>query len=237
MNIKILREEVFQANIRLWKAELAALTWGNVSGIDRKLGVMVIKPSGVRYEELKPENLSEVSLETGKVVEGNLKPSSDTPTHLVLYRLFTSLGGVAHSHSPAATSWAQARQPIPCFGTTHADHFNGPIPVTRELKPAEIETAYEEQTGKAIVECFDELAVDPLHLPGALLPNHGPFAWGINPVKAVENAIALEEIAKMALMTLSINPQSRPAPESLTDKHFQRKHGPNAYYGQTKSTE
>ena len=208
------------------------LTWGNASGIDRDSGIVAIKPSGVSYEKLRPEDLVLLSLDSGEVVEGELNPSSDTATHLVLYRSFPRIGGVVHTHSTCATSWAQASTPIPCYGTTHADHFYGEIPVTRELTPREIEEAYEEHTGRVIVECFEALGTDPLHLPGVLLPYHGPFTWGRTPAEAATNAIVLEEVARMALQTRTIAPRTSPAPREIVDKHFLRKHGPEAYYGQ-----
>lgn len=233
MAYEALREAVWKANLGLVKAGLVILTWGNVSGIDRESGVVAIKPSGVDYDTLKPKDIVLVRLGTGEIIEGNeLRPSSDTPTHLELYRSFPAIGGVVHTHSSYATSWAQACREIPCYGTTHADSFFGPVPLCRHLTPEEIIEAYEANTGRVIVERFAEPGLNPDHLPGALLPNHGPFAWGATPDKAVENAIVLEEIAKMATRAESLNPDIQPIRRALLDKHFLRKHGANAYYGQ-----
>jgi L-ribulose-5-phosphate 4-epimerase len=203
-----LKEAVWRANLDLVKAGLVILTWGNVSGADRAAGVMAIKPSGVAYDTLRPDDIVVVSLETGEVVDGVLRPSSDTPTHLLLYRDLPGIGGVAHTHSSAAVSWAQAERDVPCLGTTHADHFHGCIPVTRRLRDAEVHDAYERNTGAVIVECFRERGLDPLDVPGALVAGHGPFAWGESARNAVENAIALEATARMALDTLRINPDA-----------------------------
>jgi L-ribulose-5-phosphate 4-epimerase len=228
-----LKEAVWQANLDLVKAGLVILTWGNASGADRAAGVMAIKPSGVAYDTLRPDDIVVVSLETGAVVDGALRPSSDTPTHLLLYRELPSIGGVAHTHSGAAVSWAQAERDVPCLGTTHADHFHGCIPVTRRLRESEVRDGYERNTGAVIVECFRERGLDPLDVPGALVAGHGPFAWGESARKAVENAIALEATARMALDTLRINPDASGIDQVLLDKHHRRKHGAGAYYGQS----
>jgi L-ribulose-5-phosphate 4-epimerase len=225
-----LKERVWRANLDLVKHGLVILTWGNVSGIDRSSGLVIIKPSGVSYEEMQPGDMVVVSLEEGKIVEGRYKPSSDTPTHLELYRAFPQIGGVVHTHSMYATIWAQARLPIPVLGTTHADNFNGPIPCTRMLKPLEIKSDYELNTGRVIVESFKKL--DPMEMPAILVAGHGPFTWGISPEKAVENAVVLEYVARMALETKIVNSKAKPIPEVLLHKHFYRKHGPGAYYGQ-----
>ena len=233
MKYDSLKELVYQANMGLDQAGLVTLTWGNASGVDRDLGVMGIKPSGVSYDVLKPSDIVIQSIESGKLVEGELNPSSDAPTHLELYRAFSEIGGVVHTHSSYATSWAQACREIPPFGTTHADHFSGPVPLTRELTKQEIETAYEENTGHIIVERFrNPEQINPLHFPGVLVPYHGPFTWGDTPAKALQNAVALETIAFMAITTLAVNPKGNQIPEQLLNKHFQRKHGKNAYYGQ-----
>jgi L-ribulose-5-phosphate 4-epimerase len=232
MGYKALRKAVYKANLDIVKAGLVVLTWGNASGADREAGVMAIKPSGVDYDDLKPEDLVILSLETGEVVEGDLKPSSDTPTHLHLYQQFGGIGGVIHTHSTAAVAWAQAEHELPCMGTTHADHFYGAVPVTRRMSAEEIKDAYEHNTGVVIVERFRTGGIDPDQVPGVLVAGHGPFAWGRDAKKAVENAIVLEETAKMAFMTFRINPEARPIDQALLDKHFLRKHGANAYYGQ-----
>ena len=224
-----LKQHVYEANLDLQKHGLVVFTWGNVSGIDRAAGIVAIKPSGVSYEALKAESIVLVDLQ-GKVVEGDLRPSSDTPTHLELYRNFERIGGICHTHSMYATMWAQAEQGIPCFGTTHADHFYGPVPVTDPLKRDEIEEAYEENTGRVIVRRFHE--IDPLQMPAVLVANHGPFTWGADPATAVENAVVLEQVAKMALGTISINWHQTAISRALLDKHYLRKHGKNAYYGQ-----
>jgi L-ribulose-5-phosphate 4-epimerase len=232
VKFKELREIVCLANRKLGESGLVILTWGNVSGVDRERGVMAIKPSGVEYEQLTPESIVVLSLETGEVVEGDPRPSSDTPTHLLLYREFESIGGVVHTHSPYATAWAQACKEIPCLGTTHADYFYGTVPLTRMLTPEEIAENYELNTGKVIVECFRERNLNPSEMPAVLVPYHGVFVWGDDPMKALENAIVLEEVAKLALFTLALNPEVNPIPQPLLDKHFFRKHGPTAYYGQ-----
>lgn len=226
-----LRNEVLEANLYLATEGLALFTFGNASGISREEGLVVIKPSGVPYESMTPEDLVVVNLE-GRTVEGSLRPSSDLATHLILYRAFKEIGGVAHTHSHAATAWAQARKPIPCFGTTHADYFNGPVPVTKPLTPAEIKTDYEANTGHAIVRRFGKL--DPLETPAVLVAGHAPFCWGTTPAAAVHIAVVLEEIAGMALDTLRANPRARPLERPLHAKHFYRKHGTTAYYGQKK---
>jgi L-ribulose-5-phosphate 4-epimerase len=225
-----LKRKVCQANLQLVRDGLVVLTWGNVSGIDRASGHVVIKPSGVPYDDMKPEHMVVVSLASGKVVEGKLKPSSDTATHLELYRAFEHIGGVVHTHSLYATAWAQARRDIPATGTTHADYFYGPIPCTRGLTSKEITTDYELNTGRVIVERFQKL--DPLAIPAVLVANHAPFAWGRSVEHAVENAVVLEYIARLANETLRANPAAKTMPQALLDKHFFRKHGPGAYYGQ-----
>lgn len=232
MSFEKLKEEVWQANKELSASGLVVLTWGNASGVDRDEKVMAIKPSGVDYEKLRPEDIVVLSLDTGKVIEGTMRPSSDTPTHLLLYQKFESIGGVVHTHSTFATSWAQACREIPCFGTTHADHFYGAVPVTRQLTTEEIKEEYERNTGKIIVEHFSENELTPEQLSAVLVPNHGVFTWGDEPREAFETAIVVEEIAQMALYTNLINPEVKPIPQVLLDKHFLRKHGPDAYYGQ-----
>lgn len=223
-----LKEEVFQANLDLVQHGLVIFTWGNVSGIDRERDLVVIKPSGVSYDKMKPNDMVVMNL-YGQVVEGNLKPSSDTPTHLVLYRQFQNIGGVVHTHSEWATSWAQAGMGIPAIGTTHADYFYGEIPCTRKMTKEEIEGEYELETGRVIVETFKNL--NPEQIPGVLVNNHGPFSWGANAGNAVHNAVVLEEVAKMTFRSLQLNP-STTMDQALLDKHFLRKHGKNAYYGQ-----
>jgi L-ribulose-5-phosphate 4-epimerase len=225
-----LKKQVCQANLDLVKEGLVVLTWGNVSGVDRASGNMVIKPSGAPYEGMTPEQMVVVSMATGRVVEGRLMPSSDTPTHLALYRAFGEIGGVAHTHSLFATAWAQARKGIPAFGTTHADYWRGGVPCTRLLTAAEVKTDYEANTGNVIIEAFRKL--DPAHYPAVLVAAHGPFTWGKSARQAVENAVVLEYAARLAAETLRINPKARPMPPVLLAKHFFRKHGPGAYYGQ-----
>jgi L-ribulose-5-phosphate 4-epimerase len=227
-----LRESVCRANQGLVRAGLVVLAFGNASGIDREAGVMAIKPSGVPYEELRPENIVIVGLDDGRIVEGDRRPSSDTPTHLVLYREFPSIGGVVHTHSSFATSWAQAEMSIPCLGTTHADHFGRFVPVTRQLTPGEIEGDYEAHTGEVIVELFRAAGLDPLDNPAAIVASHGPFTWGIDVAHAVENAIALEAVAASAFRATQLRPDIRAISEDLRMRHFRRKHGPHAYYGQ-----
>nr|WP_319534813.1 L-ribulose-5-phosphate 4-epimerase [uncultured Vibrio sp.] len=227
--MKTLRHQVWQANMDLQRHNLVTFTWGNVSGIDRASGLVVIKPSGVEYSDLSAENMVVVDLQ-GQIVEGDLKPSSDTATHLELYRQFPSIGGIVHTHSSYATSWAQAGAAIPAFGTTHADYFYGHIPCARALTQQEIESDYELNTGKVIVETVG--ATDPMAIPGILVREHAPFTWGTDPHNAVHNAVVVEEVAKMAFRTLSINPSTLPIPQTLLDKHYLRKHGKDAYYGQ-----
>lgn len=224
-----LKEIVCAQNLALVKSGLVVLTWGNVSGIDREKGLVVIKPSGVRYDNMKPEDMTVVDLD-GNVVEGKYRPSSDTPTHLYLYKAFAGVGGIVHTHSTHAVAWAQADRAIPPYGTTHADAFYGGVPVTRQLTQAEIESAYERNTGVVIAETFASL--DPLAIPAVLVAHHGPFTWGPTPQKAVENAITLEEVARMAVLTERITPSPKPVDKYLLDKHYFRKHGANAYYGQ-----
>jgi L-ribulose-5-phosphate 4-epimerase len=231
MRLKNLREEVLEANLELVRRGLLLYTFGNVSGISREEGLVVIKPSGVPYETMKPEDLVVVDLE-GKTVEGSLRPSSDLPTHLVLYNSFSAIGGVAHTHSQAATSWAQAQKEIPCFGTTHADYFHGPVPVTKPLTSAQIRDQYEHNTGIAILRCIAKR--NPMHVPGVLVAGHAPFCWGKNPAEAAHNAVVIEEIARLALQTITVNPKARPLSKVLHEKHFFRKHGASAYYGQGK---
>jgi L-ribulose-5-phosphate 4-epimerase len=211
---------------------LVIQTWGNASGIDRERGLVVIKPSGVPYADMKPQHMVVVSLADGKVLEGNLKPSSDTATHLVLYREFADIGGVVHTHSLFATAWAQACKPLLAYGTTQADYWYGDVPCTRLLKPAEIKNNYEANTGEVIVETFKKLKLDALHHPAVLVASHGPFTWGKDVADAVHNAGVLEFIAQLASETLKINPKLKPMQSVLLDKHFLRKHGANAYYGQ-----
>ena len=229
MDLLQLKTDVFRRNLELVEHGLVVLTWGNVSGIDREAGLVAIKPSGVPYAGMTAEDIVVVDLE-GHAVEGRLRPSSDLPTHLALYRAFPSVGGIVHTHSPKAVAWAQARRGIPAFGTTHADHFHGAVPCTRELTPAEVADDYELNTGRVIEERFHDL--DAEAFPGVLVAGHGPFTWGPTPRKAVENAVALEQIAAMALDTLRLDPDAEPAPSYVLDKHYFRKHGPGAYYGQ-----
>ena len=228
-----LKQAVYEANMELPRRGLVTYTWGNVSGIDRESGLVVIKPSGVEYEDLKPEDLVVLNLD-GEVVEGDLNPSSDTKTHIELYKAFPELGGVVHTHSPHAVAWAQAGSDIPCYGTTHADYFYGPIPCARSLTPAEVDEDYERNTGKVIIETFQERNLNPVHVPAVICRNHGPFTWGKNAAQAVYHAVVLEEVARMAMYTRQINGQVEAAPQHVQDKHFLRKHGPNAYYGQKK---
>lgn len=229
--LEALKRAVYEANLELPRRGLVTYTWGNVSGIDREQGLVVIKPSGVEYEELTPERLVVLDL-AGNRVEGTLNPSSDTSTHLALYRAFPQLGGIVHTHSPHAVAWAQAGEDIPCYGTTHADYFYGSIPLARHLTPAELEEDYEGNTGKAIVETFESRGIDPAAVPAVICHSHGPFTWGKDPAQAVYHAVVLEEVAKMAILTRQVNPNALPAPQHVQDKHYRRKHGPNAYYGQ-----
>ncbi len=226
-----LKEEVCRANLMLPEYGMVTFTWGNVSAIDRARGLFVIKPSGVEYSVMKPEDMVVMDLD-GNVVEGHLKPSSDTPTHLVLYREFPNIGGVVHTHSSYATSWAQAGRDIPALGTTQADYFYGDIPCTRKMTPAEIAGEYELETGNVIVREFRERGIDPDRVPGVLVHSHGPFVWGTDAMNAVHNAVVMEECAKMAFMSKLINPEAGRMQQELLDKHYLRKHGPGAYYGQ-----
>ena len=227
--LEALKKKVYDANMELPKRSLITYTWGNVSGIDREAGLFVIKPSGVDYDVLKPEDMVVMNL-AGERVEGDYNPSSDTATHLELYKAFPEVGGIVHTHSPWATSWAQAGRSIPCYGTTHADYFYGEIPCSRGLTVEEIEEAYEKNTGLVIIETFQ--GKNPMYVPGVILENHGPFTWGKDADEAVHNAVVLEEVAKMAYQTEQLKPEVKPAPQELQDKHFLRKHGENAYYGQ-----
>jgi L-ribulose-5-phosphate 4-epimerase len=226
-----LREEVYRANLALVEAGLVTETFGNVSGVDREAGLFLIKPSGVPYADLSPENMVPVSLETGEVLDGDLRPSSDTPTHLALYRAFPC-GGIAHTHSEAATTLAQGRLPVRCLGTTHADYFRGDVPVTREMAPREIETGYEANTGRVIVETFQKEGLEPGEIPAVLVANHGPFTWGRDSLEAVKHSVILEFVARMDCALRSFHvAEARPSPH-LVEKHFLRKHGKGAYYGQ-----
>jgi len=227
--LKSLRESVCTANCDLVRAGLVTLTWGNVSGIDRQRGLIVIKPSGVPYDKLEPTHMVVVDLE-GNLVEGELRPSSDTPSHLILYRHFEQVGGIVHTHSRYATMFAQARHEIPCLGTTHADHFHGPVPITRPLTESEVADDYEGHTGRVIVERFAQL--NPQATPAVLAAGHGPFTWGASAAQAIENAIALEAVAEMTLGTWQIDRQAPELEPYVREKHYQRKHGSNAYYGQ-----
>jgi L-ribulose-5-phosphate 4-epimerase len=227
-----LRERVLEANLEIVRAGLVVLTFGNVSGADREAGVMAIKPSGVPYAELTAETIVVLDLASGDVVAGEGRPSSDTPTHLVLYRAFAEVGGIVHTHSPYATAWAQACRELPCLGTTHADHFDGPVPATRRLGRTEIEGDYERLTGEVIVEELERRTLDPLACPAALVSSHGPFAWGAGVAEAVENAVALEVVAASAFRAELLRPGIEPIDDDLRLRHFRRKRGPTAYYGQ-----
>ena len=227
--IELLKKDVCEANLELVRKGLVLMTWGNASAIDREHGLVVIKPSGVPYDAMRPEDMAVVNLE-GHSVEGRFKPSVDTPSHIVLYKAWPAIGGVVHTHSHYATAWSQACRPIPCFGTTHADHTYGEIPITDPLTEDEVRHYYETNIGRAIVRRYQYL--DPIQYPAVLTPKHGPFAWGETLAKAVQNAIALEEIAHMAFDTLMLSPQQAPIEQYLLDKHFLRKHGATAYYGQ-----
>jgi len=229
-----LRKAVFEANLELVRRRLVLSTFGNASGVAREEGLIVIKPSGVPYDEMRPEHLVVTDLQ-GKVVEGTLRPSSDLPTHAVLYRAFPSISGIAHTHSEYATAWAQARTSIPCFGTTHADYFHGPIPVTDVMSDEEINGEYEANTGVAIIRAFEK--IDPMAVPAVLVANHGPFAWGSDPAKAAENAWMMETAARIAYFTVNINPHADGIGKTLHDRHFLRKHGQKAYYGQVRTKE
>jgi L-ribulose-5-phosphate 4-epimerase len=228
-----LRDQVCQANHDLVRAGLVTLSFGNVSGVDREAGALVIKPSGIACDKVQPEDLVVVSLLDGTVLDGHLRPSSDTPTHLRLYQAFPAIGGVVHTHSSFAAAFAQAGRDIPCLGTTHADHFRGPVPVSRAMTDAEIEGAYEAETGAVIVETINGRVADALHMPAVLVRSHGPFTWGRDAAGAVVNAVALEAVAAMALRTLGLDPEAPGVQDALLRRHFDRKHGPGAYYGQT----
>lgn len=228
--LEALKELVCKANLELPKYGLVTFTWGNVSGVDRESGLMVIKPSGVEYDNMTAEDMVVVSLETGEKVEGKWKPSSDTATHVALYNAFPEIGGIVHTHSRWATSFAQAGRGIPAYGTTHGDYFYGEIPCTRKMTPEEIGGEYEKETGSVIIETFKE--IDENTIPAVLVNSHGPFSWGTDPENAVHNAVVLEELAFMALQTETLNPSVKPMQQELLDKHFLRKHGKNAYYGQ-----
>jgi len=229
-----LREEVLEANLALVRRGLVLSTFGNASGVSRDDGLIVIKPSGMPYDEMKPEHLVVTDMH-GKVIEGTLRPSSDLPTHAALYRTFPAIGGIAHTHSEYATAWAQARRSIPCFGTTHADYFHGSIPVTESMSDDEIDGEYEANTGLAIIRAFEKK--DPLTVPAVLVANHGPFAWGADAREAAENAWMLEAAARMAYLTVAVNPNADAIARTLHDRHFMRKHGKTAYYGQAKAKE
>ena len=228
-----LKEEVYLANMELPKRGLVTYTWGNVSGIDREKGLFVIKPSGVEYDELKPSDMVVMDLK-GNKIEGDMNPSSDTKTHMVLYNAFPQIGGIVHTHSPYAVGWAQAGEDLPCYGTTHADYFYGSIPCARHLTQEELDQDYELNTGITIVETFKERGLDPKAVPAVLCFSHGPFTWGKDPAQAVYHSVVLEECAKMGIFTKMVNPSAAPAPQRMLDKHYLRKHGPNAYYGQKK---
>lgn len=230
-----LKKKVFEANMELPRRNMVTYTWGNVSGIDREKGMIVIKPSGVDYDSLKPEDMVVVDLKIGEKVEGKLNPSTDTKTHLELYRAFPELGGIVHTHSPNAVAWAQAGKDIPCFGTTHADYFFGPVPCARSLTPREVTEDYEGNTGRVIVETFRIRGISPVYVPAVICRNHGPFAWGKDAAQAVYHAVVLEEVAKMGIYTIQVDSDSSAAPDHVINKHFMRKHGPNAYYGQKES--
>jgi L-ribulose-5-phosphate 4-epimerase len=233
MDLRALRESVCEANLELDRRKIVVHTWGNVSGIDRDRGLVVIKPSGVRYEALTPDRMVVVDLADGHRVEGDLQPSTDTRTHLVLYRAFPRIGGVAHTHSVNAVAWAQARREIPCFGTTHADYCHGPVPLTLPLTEAEVARDYEGETGEAIVRRF--AGSDPMTRPMVLVAGHGPFTWGKSAEDAVLNAVFLEEIARIAVATVTIDPKAAPVEDHVLEYHHQRKHGPGAWYGQKSS--
>lgn len=228
-----LKQKVYKANMDLVRHGLVIFTWGNVSGIDREKGLVVIKPSGVSYDTMTADQMVVVDLNTGAVVEGDLRPSSDTPTHLVLYRAFPEIGGIVHTHSTYATAWAQAGKDLPNIGTTHADYFHNAIPCTDDMTAQQVQGDYELETGNVIVDRFVRSQINPVHTPGVLVKNHGPFSWGKTPDEAVHNAVVMEQVAKMAFIAYSVNPELTMNP-LLVEKHFSRKHGPNAYYGQKK---
>ena len=227
-----LKETVLKANLLLPKHGLVTFTWGNVSGVDREAGLMVIEPSGVEYDEMCADDMVVVSLETGERVEGRYKPSSDTPTHVALYKAFPNIGGVVHTHSRWATSFAQAGKGVPAFGTTQGDYFYGEIPCTRLMTAEEIHGEYELETGNVIIETYKERGINPDYVPACLVHSHGPFAWGTDPMNAVHNSVVLEEVAFMAFHAMALTPGLPPMQQELLDKHYLRKHGPNAYYGQ-----
>jgi L-ribulose-5-phosphate 4-epimerase len=231
-----LREEVLEANLDLVRRGLVFSTFGNASGVSRDEGLIVIKPSGVPYDGMKPADLVVTDLQ-GKIVEGTLRPSSDLPTHASLYRAFPAIGGIAHTHSEYATAWAQANLRIPCFGTTHADYFHGPIPLADFMSDDEINGEYEANTGAAIIRAFSQQTIDPLAIPAVLVPNHGPFAWGVDARKAAENAWMLETVARLAYLTVGLNAGAGTVSKTLHDRHFLRKHGKKAYYGQPQANE
>jgi len=232
MTQRELREAALTANLAIVQHGLVVLTWGNASVVDRKAGLIAIKPSGVAYDALRAEDIVLLSLEDGRVLDGQLNPSSDTPTHLCLYQKFPAIGAIVHTHSTHATAWAQLGRPLPCFGTTHADHFHGPVPVARRLTPREIADGYEHATGVSIVETFQEQRLDPAHMPAVLLPGHAPLVWGPDAQAAVDNAVALEAVARMALLMGAAERELPELEASVRNKHFERKHGSGAYYGQ-----
>lgn len=227
-----LRQTALHLNLALRAHGLVPLTWGNASVVDRAAGLVAIKPSGVAYDVMDAEDIVVLNLADGKVVSGHRRPSSDTPTHLELYRGFPTIGAVVHTHAEHSTAWAQLARPLPCYGTTHADHFAGPVPVARPLTPEEIENRYEQATGASIVETFRQAGLDPLHMPAVFLPGHAPFVWGATPQAALENAVALEAVARMALLMGAPHAALTELPSEILRKHFERKHGPKAYYGQ-----
>lgn len=226
-----LKEKVYLANMELPKRGLVTYTWGNVSGIDRKEGLFVIKPSGVDYDVLRPEDMVVIDMQ-GNRVEGKLNPSTDMKTHMVLYNEFPEIGGIVHTHSPYAVAWAQAGEDLPCYGTTHADYFYGSVPCARHLTQKELDEDYERNTGLTIVNVFHSRSIDPMAVPAVLCASHGPFTWGKDAAQAVYHSVVLEECAKMGIFTRILNANAAPAPQRLQDKHYMRKHGPNAYYGQ-----